>query len=57
MKIKTALAALALTLALAPALAMAEGCRNDTMKQQASSCVEGAVWDAQKGQCVVQPSS
>lgn len=55
MKIKTALAALALT--LAPALALAEGCRNDTMKQQASSCVEGAVWDAQKGQCVVQPSS
>ncbi|WP_395540403.1 hypothetical protein [Neotabrizicola sp. sgz301269] len=55
---KPATALMALALAFSPALALAEGCHG-TMKKDvtASSCIEGAVWDAEKGQCVVQPSS
>jgi hypothetical protein len=55
MPFKTILVALALS--LAPALALAEGCHHATMQQEAASCAEGAVWDVEKGQCVLQPSS
>lgn len=52
MKIKTLLAALALT--LTPALASAE-CVYGQHKQ-AASCQTGATWDAETGTCVVQPT-
>ena len=55
MPFRTILVALALS--LAPTLALAEGCHHATMQQEAASCAEGAVWDVEKGQCVLQPSS
>jgi hypothetical protein len=56
MKIKTTLAALALT--LAPGLALAEGCHGRTMSEvTASSCPDGQVWDTLMGRCVLTPTS
>lgn len=55
MPLRTVLVALALS--LVPALALAQGCNHATMQQEAASCAEGAVWDVEKGQCVLQPSS
>lgn len=49
MKIKTLTVALCLT--LAPALAMAQGC-NYGKHQQAMSCAEGSVFDAETRTCV-----
>ncbi len=50
MKTKTMLVAVALT--LAPTLSLAMGC-NHSKQQQAMSCAEGSVYDAEKGTCVV----
>lgn len=54
MKIRLGLTAL--VLALAPQLAIADGC---PMRPQisASSCTTGEVWDPIQMTCVVQPSS
>ncbi|GFE65847.1 chitin-binding domain-containing protein [Litoreibacter roseus] len=52
MKIKLALTALAL--ALAPAMAAAEGCSYGQAKN--TSCKDGAVWDATSGTCVTTPT-
>jgi hypothetical protein len=52
---KTRLAVLALAL-LAPSLVWAGGCRNDT-HETTMSCLEGTVWNAEKGVCVPQPST
>jgi hypothetical protein len=53
MKIKVALAALALT--LAPALAIAGGCEKG--HQEASmSCADGTVWNPETKACVVSTS-
>lgn len=56
MKIKTTLAALALS--IAPTLALAgPGCSGmDHTKVTASSCVQGSVWDEAKGACVATTS-
>lgn len=51
MKMKTILAALAL--AIAPTLAIAEGC-SSRHSEQAMSCGEGTVWDADTQSCVEQ---
>ncbi len=50
MKTKTLVVALALT--LAPTLTLAMGCSNGKHQQQAMSCAEGSVFDADKGTCV-----
>jgi hypothetical protein len=56
MKIRTTLAAIALS--LAPGLALAQGCHSDQIKQEtASSCMAGATWDEAKGSCVTNPTS
>lgn len=56
MKIKTTLAAIALS--LAPGLALAQGCHSDQIKaESASSCVPGATWDEAKSACVANPTS
>ncbi len=55
MKIKTAIATLAL--ALAPSIALAMGCSSDHRMQEAMSCAEGSVWDAEAGTCVEQVTS
>lgn len=53
MKIKTCLAALALTLAptLAPTLALAEGC-NYSKQKQAMSCAAGTTYDSGTRSCI-----
>ena len=48
---KTKTLALALALLAAPTLSLAEGC-NYGKHQQAMSCAEGSVYDADKGACV-----
>lgn len=54
---KTRIAALALAL-LAPSFVWAgPGCGGDLHDTTAMSCVEGSVWNAEKGQCVPQPST
>ncbi len=55
MKIKTAIATLAL--ALAPGFALAMGCSTDHQSEQAMSCAEGMVWDTEAGACVEQVTS
>jgi hypothetical protein len=51
MTIKTALAVIAL--ALSPTLALAEGgCSHGKTDVQASSCMEGTMYDTAKGACV-----
>ena len=57
MKIKTTF--IALTLSLAPTLALAggAGCDYEKTKISASSCVEGTVYDAATGTCVPQTTS
>lgn len=57
MKIKTTF--IALTLSLAPTLALAggAGCNYEKTKISASSCVEGTVYDAASGTCVPQTTS
>ena len=55
MKTSTLLAAIAL--ALMPSLALAVRCSEGMPATTASSCIEGAVWDEAKGQCVLQPTS
>lgn len=52
---KTRMIALVLTLT-APSLAWAGGCKNDA-HDTAMSCMEGTVWNAEKGVCVPQPST
>jgi hypothetical protein len=55
MTIKTALAALALT--LAPTLALAE-CWGDAHKMtSANACAEGQVWSETLATCVAKPTS
>jgi hypothetical protein len=49
MKIKTALAMLAVT--FAPSLAMAEGCIHSKTQQSASQCAVGQVWNAETQTC------
>jgi len=55
MQTRTILAALAL--ALAPTLAIAGGCSHGMKEVTASSCADGMVWDPEKSQCVMQPTS
>jgi len=52
MKIKTALATVAL--ALAPSFALAMGCSFEHQTEQAMTCAEGMVWDAEAGACTEQ---
>ena len=53
MKIKTTLAVLALM--CAPSLALAMGC--SSQHEQAMSCSEGSVWDAESRSCKPQVNS
>lgn len=55
MKIKTTLAMIAL--ALAPSVALAQGCVHENMSQSASQCAPGQVWDATSQTCVTPASS
>ena len=55
MKITVTLSALAL--ALAPTLALAQGCRDKATGETASSCMPGHSWDAVTQACVPTPSS
>lgn len=55
MKIRMTLATIAL--ALAPALALAQGCEHGRMSQSASECLPGQVWDAGTQSCVTPTSS
>lgn len=49
---------LGLAASLAPGLALAGGgCHSDVKETTAASCMQGTVWDGDKGQCVPQPSS
>ena len=58
MTIRLAALTLGLVASLAPGLAFAGGgCNSRLHDTTAASCMEGAVWDGQKGQCVPQPSS
>ncbi|GGX48309.1 hypothetical protein GCM10007385_15210 [Tateyamaria omphalii] len=50
MKTKTLVVALALT--LAPTLTFAMGCNYGKHEQQAMSCAEGTVYDADTNRCV-----
>ncbi|MDJ0824384.1 MAG: chitin-binding domain-containing protein [Rhodobacter sp.] len=50
MKIKTAL--FAALLAAAPSLAFAMGCNWEHSTQEAMSCAEGTIWDAETETCV-----
>ena len=50
MKTKTLLAALALS--VAPTLALAMGCSGYDHTTSAQSCIQGTVWDSEKGACV-----
>ncbi|MEX0309792.1 MAG: hypothetical protein AB3N17_06030 [Tateyamaria sp.] len=50
MKTKTVLVALALT--LAPTLSFAAGCNYGKIEQQAMSCADGTVYDADSNSCV-----
>ncbi len=54
MTFKTVLAAA--LLAMAPSFALAMGC-SDHSAEQASSCIDGFVWDKDAGTCVEQVSS
>ena len=49
MKLKFTLAAA--ILALTPTLALAMGCSKEHAIEQAMSCADGMVWDADKGSC------
>ena len=55
MKLKFTLAAA--ILAFGPSFANAMGCERGHGDQQAMSCAEGLVWDADKGSCVEQATS
>lgn len=56
MKIKTTF--IALTLSLAPTLALAGGgCNWEKTQQSASSCAEGTVYDVTSGTCIPQTTS
>jgi hypothetical protein len=55
MKITVTLSALAL--ALAPTLALAQGCHDKAKDETASSCMPGHGWDAATQACVPTPSS
>ena len=55
MKIKTAAATL--VLALAPSFALAMGCSFEHQTEQAMSCADGMVWDAETEACVEQVTS
>jgi len=55
MTIKTAVATLAL--ALAPSFALAMGCSINHQSEQAMSCAEGMVWDAEAGACTEHVTS
>ena len=59
MKLKTTLAVLALSLSLAPGMALAEGgCSGYKAKDvTASSCIPGSTWDETKSSCVANPTS
>jgi hypothetical protein len=44
---------LTIALLLIPSLSLAEGgCHNERIRQEAATCAEGAVWDAEKGVCL-----
>ena len=44
---------LTIVLLLAPTVTLAEGgCHNERGQQEAATCAEGAVWDAEKGVCL-----
>ena len=51
-----ALAALVAAI-FSPGFALAQGCHADKIKDTASSCASGQVWDETLGLCVAQPSS
>lgn len=55
MRLKLTAAALLLT--LLPAVAMAEGCGWNHMKDSASQCPDGHVYDSTAGACVKQTTS
>lgn len=56
MKTMTTMAA-TIVLAALPTLSLAMGCSYENHQQQAMSCAEGTVWDAQAGACVEQITS
>jgi len=55
---KTRITLAVLALALAPGLALAQGCRDKGMSEiTASTCADGQVWDTLMGRCVLSPTS
>jgi hypothetical protein len=54
---KTKITAALIALMLAPNLTMAMGCSGAKNDVTASSCIEGSVYDATAGKCVVSPTT
>jgi hypothetical protein len=54
---KTKITAALIAMMLTPSLALAMGCSSDHKEITASSCKDGATWDAAKGECILTPST
>ena len=57
MTMKITLSALALALAFAPGLVLAQGCHQDPTRITASACGDTMVWDTKTQSCVEKPST